>query len=119
MKIAITAMGDNLDVEVDPRFGRAQYFILVQKDSDDFEVLPNTQNFNAAQGAGIQSAQNVVDAGCDAVLSGHFGPKAFSVLTAAGVKTISGVTGKVREALEQFRAGKLVSTDAPDVEGHW
>ena len=119
MKIAITATGDNLDCEVDPRFGRAQYFIVVPEDSDDFEALSNTQNLNAAQGAGIQSAQNVVDAGCGVVISGHFGPKAFSVLGAAGVKMISGVSGTVRAALEQFRQGKLTPVDQPDVEGRW
>ena len=119
MKIAITAMGDNLDSEVDPRFGRARYFIVADDKTGDYKALSNTQNLNAAQGAGIQSAQNVIDAGCVVVISGHFGPKAFAVLGAAGVKAISGASGKVRDAIEQFKQGKLKPSGGPDVEGHW
>ena len=119
MKIAITATGKDLDSNVDPRFGRAMYFIVIDSESGDFEVLPNEQNLNAAQGAGIQSAQNVVNTGCKVAISGHFGPKAFSVLGAAGVKAIPGATGTVREVLEQYRQGKLNPAAGPDVEGHW
>ena len=55
MKIVITAKGTALDSEIDPRFGRAQYFILYDTDDHSFSVLDNKQNLGAPQGAGVQT----------------------------------------------------------------
>ena len=84
-----------------------------------FEVIDNQQNLNAAQGAGIQSAETVIRSGAKALLSGHCGPKAFRVLAAAGVKVYTSDAATVAEALEQFKAGKLEEAGNADVEGHW
>jgi len=119
MKIAVTSTGDTPDSEVDPRFGRAKFFMIYDDEKDSFEAIDNVQNLQAAQGAGIQAAQNVADAGCRALITGHIGPKAFGALKAAGVKISTGASGTVREAIEMFKAGKLKSADSPDVQGHW
>lgn len=119
MLIAISAQGETPDSEVDPRFGRAAKFVLYDDAADAWAAHDNTQNLQAAQGAGIQAGQTVVDLGADWVLTGHCGPKAFRVLQAAGVKVAVGVTGTVREAVEQFQAGKLQASAGADVEGHW
>jgi len=80
MKIAITSRDPGLDGTVDPRFGRASCFVVVDTETGAHETRRNTQNLNAAQGAGIQAAQAVAHMGAEAVLTGHVGPKAFSTL---------------------------------------
>ena len=119
MKIAITSQGAELSSEVDPRFGRAQCFIVYDLDTDQFEVVDNEQNLNAAQGAGIQAAQNVADQSAECVLTGHCGPNAFKTLDSAGIKLVVGVTGTVAEAIDKFKAGELKPAGGADVEGHW
>jgi len=119
MKVAITAQGPGLDSPVDPRFGRARHFVLIDTDSGEFSAHDNAQNLNAPQGAGIQTAQAVARLGAEAVLTGHVGPKAFATLRAGKVAVFTGVTGTVREAVERFKAGELHAAETADVEGHW
>lgn len=119
MKIAITAQGKNLDSPMDARFGRAPGFIVYDTEAKTSEYIENTQNLQAAQGAGIQSGRLMADAGVKAVLTGHVGPKAFTTLQAAGIKIYSGVSGAVQEAIDKFAAGQLKETQNADVTGHW
>ena len=119
MKVMVTAQGSDLDSPVDPRFGRARYFLLVNTDSGEFTAHDNTQNLNALQGAGIQAAQAVARLGTEAVLTGHVGPKAFAALEAAGIAVYTGASGSVREALGQLAGGQLRLAAKADVEGHW
>jgi predicted Fe-Mo cluster-binding NifX family protein len=119
MKVAVTSQGPDLTSEVDPRFGRARFFIVIDTDTGDFSTHDNTQNLNAMQGAGIQAARKVSDLEVEAVVTGNVGPKAFSVLQQANVKVCLGATGAVKDAFEQFRSGQLASASEPNVEGHW
>lgn len=119
MKIAVTSSGKTLDSAVDPRFGRAPYFILYDEDSQAFEVVDNAPNLNAVQGAGIQAAEKIVRHQAEALISGHCGPKAFRVLATAGIAVYNTGVGTVAEALEELRAGKLTKAASADVEGHW
>jgi predicted Fe-Mo cluster-binding NifX family protein len=118
MKIAFTTSGNDLSAPLDSRFGRAPKFILFDLESGAFEVVDNEKNMNAAQGAGIQAAESVVRLGAGVVVTGHCGPKAFRVLSAAGVKIYNTDAPTVAEALDRFRAGKLVASQSADVEGH-
>jgi len=119
MKIAISATGSDLKAQVDARFGRASYFLLVDPESMEYEVLMNGENLLAAQGAGIQAAALVARHRPAAVLTGNCGPKAFQTLEAAGIRVIVGVEGTVREAVENYRAGKLNPASGPNVNSHW
>jgi predicted Fe-Mo cluster-binding NifX family protein len=118
MKIAITSTGQTLDSQVDPRFGRAAYFIVVDTKSMEFETIEN-QNTDAMGGAGIQSAKIVIDAGSRAILTGNCGPNAQRTLSAAGVKLYTGITGTTSEAIELFKTGSLVETIEPNVQSHF
>ena len=115
MKIAVTASGAGLDAEVDPRFGRCANFVLVDPETMAFEEVENT-NVSMGGGAGIQSAQLVADKGAKVVLTGNCGPNAYRALQAAGVEVIVGVSGTVREAVENYKAGAFAPTDAPNVD---
>jgi len=119
VKIAFTTSGETLDVALDSRFGRAPKFLVYDLDADTFEVIDNEENLNAAQGAGIQAAETVARSGAGALVTGHCGPKAFRVLSAAGVKVYNTDAITVAAALDAFRAGTLKSAESADVEGHW
>lgn len=119
MKIVLTTSGNNIDAPLDSRFGRAPKFLVCDLDSGTFEVADNQQNLNAAQGAGIQAAETVARLGAKALVTGHCGPKAFRVLTAAGIRTYHTDAPTVAAALQQYRLGKLPEAKAADVEGHW
>ena len=119
MKVAVTSQGTRMDSPVDPRFGRAAFFIVVDTESGKHSSHDNTQNLNAVQGAGIQAAHNVVRLGVEAVITGNVGPKAFKALEAGGVKVYTGTAESVGEAIEQFQAGRLQSISKPNVGGHW
>ena len=115
MKICITSQGDNLDAQVDPRFGRCQYFILVDSESLEFEAVVNP-NMDAMGGAGIQSGQLIADKNIKVVLTGNVGPNAFQTLQSAGVDVITGATGTVKESVEKYKSSELKPTEKPSVD---
>ena len=119
MKVAVTSQGRELSSPVDPRFGRARFFVVVDTETGEFSVADNAQNLNAAQGAGIQAGKNVVELGVTAVITGHVGPKAFATLQAGGIAIYTGASGTVADAVKQFTAGELIRSSGADVEGHW
>lgn len=119
MKVAVTSQGKTIDSELDPRFGRASCFIVMDTETGEHQVVDNTQNINAAQGAGVQAAQAVANLRVEAVITGHCGPKAYRALNAAGIKIYLGVEGTVQEAVKNLKDGKYKEASSPDVEGHW
>ena len=119
MKIAVTSTGNELISDMDPRLGRAEYFIVVKAETLEYEVVKNKQNLNLPQGAGIQAAKTIVDQKAEVLISGNCGPKAFDVLNAAGIKVITGVKGRVIDAITQYKSGQLQVAGRANVEGHW
>ena len=119
MKIAVTSMGTDLDAELDPRFGRAQYVLILDSDGAVLEAIDNSANRNAMRGAGIQAAKMIADRKVEVLLTGHCGPNAFRTLEAAGVKIGSDQNGTVREALDRLNRGEISFAESADVEGHW
>jgi len=100
-KICITAQGSDLDSPIDPRFGRAQYFIVFDPGGLKIEAIRNP-NAEESHGVGIKSAQLLAGKGVKTILTGHVGPKAGQVLKSAGIQCITGLTGRVREAYNDF-----------------
>jgi predicted Fe-Mo cluster-binding NifX family protein len=119
MKICVTAQGEDLAAAVDPRFGRARFFVIYDDEAETFEAIDNTQNMNAAGGAGVQSATAIAETGCGCVVSGHIGPKAMSVLQAASMKVFIGAEGTVSQALEALARGDLKQVSEADVAQRW
>lgn len=119
MKVAITVNGPGNDPQVDPAFGRAPGFFIVDDETGASEYIDNAQNLNAAQGAGIQAAQTVARAGVRVLLTGNCGPKAFRALEAAGITVYDGVSGTALRAVEQLKQGTLTPAAGPNVQGHW
>ncbi|MFH1680265.1 MAG: NifB/NifX family molybdenum-iron cluster-binding protein [Candidatus Eisenbacteria bacterium] len=119
MKIAFSSSGDDLSAPLDRRFGRAPRFLIYDLESESYEVLDNRRNLNAAQGAGVQSAETVARSGAKGLVTGHCGPKAFRVLSAAGIRVYNSDAPTVAAALDLYRSGKLTEARSEDVEGHW
>jgi predicted Fe-Mo cluster-binding NifX family protein len=119
MNIIITAQGESLEAQVDPRFGRAKTIILYNTESKEFHIIDNKQNLNAAQGAGIQAAQTVCNTDAEVLITGNCGPKAFKVLDAAEIAVYVEAKGSVADAIKAFENGELKKSDSANVEGHW
>ena len=119
MKIAITAQGKELSSEIDLRFGRAKWLIVVDTESGDFQAHDNAVNLNAAQGAGIQTGQNIANLGVEAVITGNVGPNAFKTLNAVNIKIFLAEKQTTQEAIDSFKTGELKEVDQANVEGHW
>jgi predicted Fe-Mo cluster-binding NifX family protein len=112
VKIAITSEGDKLTSEVDPRFGRCLYFLIVDSETESFEAVENPA-VGAGGGAGVQASQVVLDKGVEAVVTGNVGPNAFRTLQGAGIKIYGGASGTAEQSLKLFKEGKLQDfTDA-------
>jgi len=109
MKIIITASSDQMDQPFNPRFGRAEYFILIDSETEKWEAFSNPA-FQAHGGAGPQAVQFIAAYKPDVVISGRFGPNAYSALEASGIKTYIASAGTVREVLRQFKVGRLTQT---------
>jgi predicted Fe-Mo cluster-binding NifX family protein len=118
MKIAITSTAPDLDAEMDPRFGRARYLLIVETETLEFEAIENP-NIAAGGGAGIQTAQMIAGKGAEALLTGNCGPNAYQTLSAAGVQVYVGLSGPVRRAMEALKRGELQPIAGPSVPGHF
>ena len=117
-KIAVTSEGPGLDDLVDPRFGRAAGFVVVDLETMETRYIDNGQSQVMSRGAGIQAAELISRAGVECLLTGYVGPKAFQALSAAGIKIGQDLEGlTVREAVERFRSGSVQMAQRPNREG--
>jgi predicted Fe-Mo cluster-binding NifX family protein len=117
MKVAISARGNDIDSFLDPRFGRARWFVIADSENDEWQAHDNGDNVAAGHGAGIQAASTVVRLGVSAAVTGDVGPNAYRVLSAAGVAVYSSSEATVREALVALRRGDLREVSGATVPG--
>ena len=117
-KIAVSSEGPSLDDQVDPRFGRAAGFVVVDLDTMGSEYIDNGRSQVMAQGAGIQAAELIARTGVSCLLTGFVGPKAFQALTAAGLKVGQNLEGMtVRQAIERYQSGQVEMAQAAIRQG--
>ena len=118
MKVAVSSTGENLDAQLDPRFGRCAYFLVVNPEDMSFEVF-NNESAVQGGGAGIQAAQFLASQGVEAVITGDCGPNAVQTLTAAAIELFGGQAGTVRQVVEKFKNGQLKPTSEATVDSHF
>lgn len=106
-RVAISALGPTLDDRVDEHFGRAALLLVVDTDTLELEVIDNSTNRNAMQGAGIGAAEAVSASSASHVVTGHLGPKAFRALAAAGISGFNGTGLTVRDAVAALKESRL------------
>ncbi len=118
MKICVTSMGEDTSADIDPRFGRCKYFLIVDTETMDVRSISN-ESISSSGGAGIKAAQIVAKTGVGTVITGNIGPNAFQTLTAAGIKVITGANGTVNQVVESFKKGEIKVIDTPSVGSHF
>ncbi len=118
MKVAVSSSGNDLDSQIDPRFGRCACFLIVETADMHFDSFDN-ENISLGGGAGIQSAQFVASKGAKAVITGNCGPNAVRTLSAAGIELFVGQTGTVREAVDRYKRGDLRPASEANVPDHY
>lgn len=117
MKICISACGKDPESEVDPQFGRCNYFLIIDPDAGSVLSIKNP-GLKAQNGAGIRAAETIVDEGVNTLLTGIVGPNSFSVLSEAGIEIYSGVRGTVSSSLREYQSGKLPILKSPNASNH-
>ena len=117
MKIGVTSTGQTINDAIDSRFGRCSYYLIVDADSLETEAIANENQ--AMAGAGIQSAQLLVNHDVNVVLTGNCGPNAFKVLEKGNIEVITGLEGPIADAIQQYKDGLLKSADTHSVDGHY
>lgn len=119
MIIAVPSEDRGLSSEVDPRFGRAEWFLIVDNQTGRFEAYGNAVSLKCIQLSGTQVAQNLIDLGVNVVLTRNIGPIAFKMLKAAEIKIFRTDKQTVQEAIDFFKANELTEMDQANVRGHW
>ena len=117
MKIAVTAKGKELTSEMDPRFGRCRYFLIVDPKTKEFEAVENGSAM-AMGGAGPQASQTISRLGAEVLITGNVGPNAFEALKASGIKVLIGATGTVDEVIGKYEKGELEEIQSASVGSH-
>jgi predicted Fe-Mo cluster-binding NifX family protein len=118
MNIALSAAEPGLDAEIDQRFGRCRFFTVVDVDTLECESIENGSSLSPG-GAGTLASQTLTGKNVRAVLTGNCGPNAFNVLNAAGIDVYTGVSGKVKDAIEKFKNGELLKNNQASVADHF
>lgn len=116
MRVVVSSNGADLDAQASHTFGRCPMYLFVDTESMRFEVAANPGS-DASSGAGVQAAQFVTGVDIQAIITGEVGPKAMNVLKAARVPIYLFRGGAVRQAVEDFKAGKLPTapgSEAPE-----
>ncbi|MGD9088768.1 MAG: NifB/NifX family molybdenum-iron cluster-binding protein [Desulfobacterales bacterium] len=118
MKIAVSSTGNTMDSQLDPRFGRCAYYLVVDSDDMRFEVYPN-ESAAMGGGAGIQASQFLASKGVEVVITGNCGPNAVDTLLAAGIELFTGEQGTIRDVLKKYATGNLKPSNKPTVDSHF
>lgn len=107
-----------IEENMDLRFGRAEYFIIYDLEKDEFQAIEN-KGYTASGGAGIASAQQLIDESIDTVISGNFGPNAYNLLNSSGIKMYKGEEILIKELIDNYKSGKLeeIKTAGPSQKG--
>ena len=115
MKVCITAREGSLDSEMDPRFGRAQTYLIYDTETKETKVIDN-ESINASGGAGTAGSQLMSTEGVGAVVSGNYGPNAATGLSALGIDMYTSPVASIKSIIEKFDAGELTKVDSATVE---
>ncbi len=113
MRVVVASSGKDLSSKLADRFARAEFFIIYDTDSGEYEVLENSVAISQAHGAGPRVVQMIVSQGVDAIIVPGMGANAFDALSAAGIKAYFGRPTSVEENLELFKEGKLEEMKTP------
>ncbi len=113
MLVAITALENSLQSGIDPRFGRAAYYMIINTETEEVTAHNNSDGVGASNGAGTGAAQTLSEYGVEALYTGSVGPKAAEVLNQAKIPYYENITGTVQGVLDQLKAGGIPQNNTP------
>lgn len=111
MKVVLPVTDNSLEAKIDSRFGRCNYFALVDTEKNEFEFIVNEAQ---ESGSGVNAANNVLKISPHAIIVNSIGPKAFKVIKNAGVKIYSANTEDIAYNLKLLMANELKELDVPN-----
>jgi len=108
MILAFCVKEPNGDSELDDRFGRAEYFLVVNSNTGANVAFTNASK-EASGSAGIKSVQMLKDQRVQALIAPKLGPKALDAAKALGLEVFEqGDSADVDQALTAWDEGRLV-----------
>ncbi|MCD4675598.1 MAG: NifB/NifX family molybdenum-iron cluster-binding protein [Desulfobacula sp.] len=114
MKVGVSSTGKDINSQIDPRFGRCAYFMIIQTDDMSVDVVENEFK-SLGGGAGIQAANFIHSKDVETVLTGNCGPNAMNVFSECKIDVVTGQTGLIKDVVEKFKNGDLTPSVNPTV----
>lgn len=111
MKLAIALKENEYNSSVDERFGRAPFFIIIDSDTKEFEIIENEAK-DEATGAGLKAVKNLLKHEIDIIIAGEIGPKAGELIYDLEIPTFKFKDlEKVDEIVKAFNENTLEKYD--------
>ena len=115
MKICIPTNGDEgLDDYVGEHFGRVPTYTIVNSNTNKVKTVPNISHHMGGQ---VEPPEIMVKEGVDVLICNGLGRRAISAFNGYGIAVYIGATGKVRDAVNAFKQGKLQKATISDACG--
>jgi len=106
MKIAVPTDGDKgLNELIGQHFGRVKYYTLVDTETNEVRVIPNTSHHMGGVG---YPPEILADAGVDILLCSGLGKRAVQMFREKKIKVYVGAYGTVGDAIESYTTGDLI-----------
>jgi len=102
MKVLVAAQGTTLDSPISKRFGHAPYYLTVDLDSMQVQVIDNTDH-DETHAIIPQMAQ----LGVTVFITGNIGPHAFDLIRSLGGQVALARSLSVKEALDKLQRDEL------------
>lgn len=112
MRVGVPTIGNHgLDDLVGEHFGRVPAYTIVNLDTDDVTVIPNTSEHMGGQGSPpeILAREHV-----NIMICRGLGKRAIVMFEELGIDVYIGAQGTVRDAIAAFKQGMLQKASAMD-----
>ena len=109
MKIAFTSTGTEWDDRVDPRFGRTEFILILDEETQELTAHDNRDIISVAHGAGPQTSQKLYELAPDILITGNGpGNNALNILSRMNLTIYIGAGGMtIREAYQAYKNNQL------------
>ena len=115
MKICIPTVGNNgLDDTIGEHFGRVPTYTIINLDNDEVKVIPNTSQHTGGIG---YPPEIMAKEGVNVMVCRGLGRRAISMFEEFGIDVYIGATGTVKDAIEDFKQGRLQKASKSDACG--
>jgi len=97
--------------DISMHFGKAPYFTFITFEDGEIKNIDVIESFGKHKGGSKTPAEIILSSKADVLISGNLGSKAVSMLRDSGIEVFSGASGKVKDALKEWKSGTLKIAD--------